>query len=167
MSDLAPPASARAPIVGSRPEAAATVWRWRSAADPDAPRRAAAAERRRGLVGGAIGTIAAVLLWQWRPAMGLVVLAIALLLTLAALVSPLGLFRRIRRVLEAFGRAVGVALTWALMTIVYYGLFLPVGLLLRARGRLRLRKRLDAAAPTYWTKVPERPASLDRYRRQF
>ena len=167
MSDLATPAAAPAPSTVSRPEAAATVWRWRSAADPDAPRRAAAAERRRGLLGGAIGALAALLLWQWRPAMGMVVLAIALLLTLAALVSPHGLFRRVRRVLEAFGRAVGIALTWLLMAIVYYGLFLPVGLLLRARGRLRLRKRLDPAAPTYWTPVPERPASLDRYRRQF
>ena len=167
MSDLATPAAAPAPSTASRPEAAATVWRWRAAADADAPRRAAAAERRRGLLGGAIGALAALLLWQWRPAMGVVVLAIALLLTLAALVSPLGAFRRIRRVLEAFGRAVGIALTWVLMAVVYYGLFLPVGLLLRARGRLRLRKRLDPAAPTYWTPVPERPASLDRYRRQF
>src|SRR5688572_9518431 len=155
MSDLAPPASARAPIAGSRPEAAATVWRWSSAADPDAPRRAATAERRRGVVGGAIGAVAGLLLWQWRPAMGLAVLAIAALLTLAALVSPLGLFGSIRRALDAFGRAFGLARTWVLMAIVYYGLFLPVGLLLRARGLLRLRKRLDPAAPTYWTKVPE------------
>lgn len=167
MSDPALAASSLGPEPGSRPEAAAAVWRWRAAPDPDTPRRAAAAERRRGLVGGAIGAVAALLLWQWRPAMGLVVLGIALLMALAAVVSPLGLFRHVRRALEAFGRAVGIALTWLLMAIVYYGLFLPVGLALRARGRLRLRKRLDPAAPTYWTPVPERPASLDRYRRQF
>jgi hypothetical protein len=99
--------------------------------------------------------------------MAMVVLAVAALLLLLALVSPLGAFRRVGRALELFGRAVGVALTWLLMAVVYYALFLPVGLLLRARGRLRLRKRLDPAAPTYWTPVPERPASLERYRRQF
>jgi len=47
MSDLATPASAPAPATGSRPEAAATVWGWRSVADPDAPRRPAAGQRHR------------------------------------------------------------------------------------------------------------------------
>lgn len=176
MSDLAQPFSpARpepplpAPLSAARPEAAATVWRWRErgGAEPEATRRAAAAQRRRGVIGGAVGAVAALLLWQWRPAMALVVLAIAALLTLLALVSPLGAFRRVGRALEAFGRAVGVALTWLLMALVFYGLFLPVGLVLRARGRLRLRKGLDPAAATYWKPVPPRPASLDRYRRQF
>ena len=167
MNDLDTPGPTRAPASGSRPEAAAAVWRWRRASDPDAPRREAAAERRRGLVGGAAGALAALLLWQWRPAMALVVLAVAVLLALVALASPLGAFRRVRHALERFGRAVGVGLTWVLMSITYYGLFLPVGLLLRARGRLRLRKGLDPSAATYWTKAMERPAGLDRYRRQF
>ena len=168
MSELAAPAPPVAPPAGSRPEAAAAAWPWRRrAADVEAPRRAAAAQRRRGVIGGVVGSLVALLLWQWRPTMALVVLAIATLLTLLALVSPLGAFRQVSRALEAFARGVGLALTWVLMTVVYYGLFLPVGLLLRARGRLRLRKRLDPAAPSYWTPVPERQRTLDGYRRQF
>jgi hypothetical protein len=53
------------------------------------------------------------------------------------------------------------------MTLVYYLLFLPVGLVLRARGRLRLRKRLEHGLPSYWTPLPDRPRTLDGYRRQF
>jgi hypothetical protein len=168
MSELAAPAPPVAPPAGSRPEAAAAVWPWRRrAADPDAVRRAAAAQRRKGVIGGLAGALVALLLWQWRPTMALVVLVIATLLTLLALVSPLGGFRRVSRALEVFARGVGIALTWVLMTVVYYGLFLPVGLLLRARGRLRLRKGLDPGATSYWTPVPDRQRTLESYRRQF
>jgi hypothetical protein len=169
MSELVTPAPTAEVAAPSRPEAAAAVWQWRRAGvdDGEAGRRAAATQRRKGLVGGVVGAVVALIVWQWRPAMALVVLGIALLLTALALVSPLGAFRRVTAALEAFGRAVGVGLTWVLMTLVYYLLFLPVGLVLRARGRLRLRKRLEPGLPSYWTPLPDRPRTLDGYRRQF
>ena len=69
--------------------------------------------------------------------------------------------------LERFARVVGVALTWLLMGLAYYLLFLPVGLFLRATGKLRLEKRPDAARPSYWRPATRRPPGLDAYRRQF
>src|SRR6185436_18358659 len=107
-------------------------WQWRRAPATDERAQAAAAARRKGLLGGVIGLAVATALYFWKPQMALVVVAIAVLTTLLALVSPLGAFRVLTRTLEAFAHGLGLVLTWLLMAVAYYLLFLPVGLLLRA-----------------------------------
>jgi hypothetical protein len=150
--------------------AAGTVWQWRRRASSgeEARRRAAAATRKRGLVGLAVGlAVAGAFAWYGNRTMAIVVAAIAGTLALLALLSPLGAYPYVGRLLERFGRLVGVTLTWILMTLVYLLLFLPVGLLLRATGKLRLQRAYDARRASYWQPVPERSPGLDRYRRQF
>src|SRR5262245_43551494 len=115
MSDLLldrPAAASTASVRSAAEVAAATVWRWRdraAASDADA---AASAARKKGLLGGAIGLLAAFAVSFWRPGAAWVVAGIALTMTLLALVSPLGLFRRVTRALDAFAHGVGVTLTW-------------------------------------------------------
>jgi hypothetical protein len=61
---------------------------------------------------------------------------------------------------------IGWAVSLVLLGLVYYGLFLPIGLVFRLAGRdaLQLRPRTDAA--TYWTPHAA-PADVRRYFRQF
>lgn len=61
---------------------------------------------------------------------------------------------------------IGWAVSLVLLGLIYYGLFLPIGLAFRLAGRdaLRLRPRPDA--PTYWTPRAA-PADVRRYFRQF
>ncbi len=167
------PGAATRADAGSRANAAAEVaWQWRRARAADAGEvqaKAAAAARRKGLLGGAIGLLAASALYFWldKPRAAAVVAAIALLTTLLALVSPLGGFHRLQLALAAFARGVGVAMTWLLIGLAYYLLFLPVGLLLRATGKLRLTRGLDAARSSYWQEAQATPAGLDHYRKPF
>ena len=84
-----------------------------------------------------------------------------------AAAAPLTVYAKISRALEAFGRLVGTAVTWVLMAVVFYLLFLPVGLLLRARRSLRLTKGFDAQAPSYWTRPAARAGGPERYQKQF
>lgn len=152
-------------------EVSRVVWGWRDAGprQADERRREASAARRRGAVGGAVGLAAAVLVAFGfdHPVAGAVIAGIALALAATALASPLGAYATVSRGLERFARAVASAVTWVLMTLLYYLVVLPLGLVLRARGRLRITRRPDPALPSYWTPTDGRERPADSYRRQF
>jgi hypothetical protein len=151
--------------------AAAVSWKWREkAGNPEAARaREAAAARKQGLVGLSIGLAVAMIFYfaLGRHRMALAVAAVAAVLALVAFLFPLTLHKKIAAGLAAFGHAFGTAVTWILMTFLYYVLFLPVGLFLRKTGKLRIAGGPERAASTYWTSTEERQPTLESYRRQF
>jgi hypothetical protein len=148
-----------------------TAWPWRNR--PSGAGDAAAA-RRRGVVRAAIGLLAALLLWLWKPLLALVVVTISLLALALALLSPLAGFARLERFIDRFAHLVGQAVTWLLMPLLFVLVVLPAGLVLR-RGRLRFTGNPDATLPTYWQRRAATPGEpqgwqrgkLDSYRRQF
>lgn len=151
----------------------AVVWSWRkpgSGAEADeaaARSREAAAARKRGLIGLAVGLAVAALIFLWKPVLAAVVASISLFLGLIALAAPLTLYKKVTRALDLFAHGVGMTVTWVLMTLLYYVLFLPVGVLLRARRRLGITRSFDPALPTYWKTTGERELSPESYRKQF
>ncbi len=147
------------------PPASAAVWAWRAAADGDPS--AAGRTRRRGVTRGAVALGVALLLALWKPAAGAVAAGLALLVVTVALASPLALYPRIERGLAAFGRAVALGVTWTALGAVYFLVFVPLGLVLRARGRLRIARALDRDAASYWRPADPTRATPDRYERQF
>jgi phosphate/sulfate permease len=116
-----------------------------------------------------VGLAAAGVLWLAfdRPQASLVVASIALALAAIAFVWPRSLHRTITRGLERFARAVAMAVTWVLMTVLFFLVFLPLGLALRAAGKLAITRRPDRRLASYWVPVPDHKPSLDSYRRQF
>jgi hypothetical protein len=93
------------------------------------------------------------------------------LATLAVVIGGLGLIRPqlIRPIFVGWmvlAFPIGWTVSLVLLGLVYYGLFLPIGLVFRLVGRdaLQLRPRPDAT--TYWTSRPE-VADVRRYFRQF
>lgn len=150
----------------------AVAWRWRekrSADDPAARARQVAAARKQGLIGLIVGgTVAALFAFVFdRPKMALVVAAVAVVLAAVAFLFPLTLHKKIAAGLARFGYWVGTAVTWILMTALYYLLFLPFGLFLRARRKLRIVRRPDNAVTSYWTSTEGPAPPLEAYRRQF
>jgi chromate transport protein ChrA len=150
----------------------ALVWNWRGAAaganDSSSP-AAAAAARRQGAVGAAVGlTVAAALAWLLhRPVSAQVVAGLSLTVALLALTAPLTLYRRLRGALERLGHWVGTGVTWLLMTVLFYLLFMPAGLIMRAMGKLAFTRFADPAVDTYWTPTEDRVHSAASYRKQF
>ena len=155
----------------SNPNAAALVWDWRgrAARKAGADAREAAGARKRGLIGLGVGLAVASLIYFFlhQPRLALAVAGIAALLALLALVSPLKLYRQATRALDVFAHGVGAGVTWILMTLLYFLLFLPVGLLLRAGRKLGIAKHYDPKLGSYWKEPKTRPETLDAYRRQF
>jgi hypothetical protein len=155
--------------------ASAIVWRWRDDADGSgaggAAHRAAAATaaRRQGSIGGAVGltVAAAAYLLLHRRGLAAVIAGLALVVSLLAVASPLGLYRRLRIVLDGFAHVIGTATTWVLMTVLFYLLFLPAGLVLRAMGKLDFVRFREPARASYWTATEDRNKPADSYRKQF
>lgn len=147
---------------------------WRPAPEPAAVAEDAVRRRRhlrrQGAVRAAIGLAIAALLALWKPLFAAVVAAIALVFLVIALAAP-SASARIAAGLERFGYWVGRAVTWLLMPLLYYLLFAPVGLALRAAGKLRLTRGPERARATYWD-APESgqgwgEGGAASYRRQF
>jgi hypothetical protein len=148
----------------------ALVWNWRpAAAGAGDDRSAAAAARRQGAIGGAVGlAVAATLAWLLhRPGLAAVVAVLSLTVALLALAAPLTLYRHLRGALDRLGHWVGTAVTWLLMTLLFYLLFLPVGLILRAMDKLDFTRFADAGVNSYWTATEGRVHSAESYRKQF
>lgn len=152
-----------------RMDPSAVAWDWRRAGDrndQDESIRNAAA-RRRGVIGGLVGlAIAAAVYFFWRPGVAALIAGISLALALLAVAAPPA-YRKVAGLLDRFGHAVGMAVTWVLMTLLYWLLFLPVGLLLRARGRLAVTTHPDRRLPSYWSSTEGRPWTAESYRKQF
>jgi hypothetical protein len=150
-----------------REAAARAVWQ------PDPPRGdatavAAARARRRGLWQTGVGLAAAGLIaWLWRPEAGLVAGGVAVALGLLALVSPLGAFAAAGRLFERLGSSIGAAVAWLLLGALHFLVFLPLGVALRLRGRLRITRGFDPRLSSYWVATHRWRHDEEAYRRQF
>lgn len=60
----------------------------------------------------------------------------------------------------------GFVVSHVLLFLVFFGVFAPLGLLMRACGRDPLRRTFDSTAETYWEKH-NAPAPPARYFKQF
>lgn len=157
----------------SHARAASVAWNWRdrAAGNAAALAREAASNRTKGLIGGAVGLAVAALFHFvfHRTVAAEVIAAVAVLVALLALISPLGLYKGFTKALDRFAHAVGAGVTWVLMTVLFYLVFLPAGLILRARGKLGISRGADRSLSTYWIRVDERERARtpESYTKQF
>lgn len=61
---------------------------------------------------------------------------------------------------------IGWTVSHAVLALIYYGIFTPIGLLMRLVGRDALQRKLDRAAQSYWV-VHRQAAGGARYFKQF
>jgi hypothetical protein len=150
-----------------RPEAAAVVWDWRNRATGSTG-PGAARMRVQGLVQAAVAaSFGGALFLFWSQTIGSIVLAVASIVGLSALASPLGLYAAIERLFLALGRATGRLLTWILLVPVFYAFFVPFGQLLRRGRRDRLKRQLEPDAGTYWEPHDGPTAASSSLERQY
>lgn len=62
---------------------------------------------------------------------------------------------------------VGWIISHLLLAVIFFGVMMPIGLILRMLGRDPMCKRLDRTASTYWIARPTEPIDSQRYFRQF
>ena len=54
-----------------------------------------------------------------------------------------------------------------LLSVVFYALFVPVGLFMKLIGRDPLERKIDKNAETYWKDRPQEPVDPESYERQY
>jgi hypothetical protein len=62
---------------------------------------------------------------------------------------------------------IGFVMSWVALTVLFFLVITPLGLIMRSTGRDPLRLKADAAAGSYWTPRPGRGTDSDRAFRQF
>jgi hypothetical protein len=147
-----------------------SIWDWRAEGGAVDGAAAARAARRRGLVRAVVGLVVAAALWLWKPVLGMVAAGVTLGLLAIALVSPGGLYPKVEGGIAAFARGVGLAVSWVTLTLVFFLVVLPLGLVLRALGKLRLDRGPDGpdrSAASYWRAPDTAGTSPARHDRQF
>jgi hypothetical protein len=151
-----------------RPEAAAAIWNPRGEASERPTEIASGSARLRGALQAlGAGLIAALLFLFLSRLIGCIVGTIAAIILFSALLSPTGLFATIERGFQALGRVTGRALTFVLMSAVFYLVFLPFGLLFRRGRRDAMKRFYDREASTYWEPHSQDRASAEAHLRQF
>lgn len=89
----------------------------------------------------------------------------ALILPVLGLIST-RLLRPVYVVLMALALPIGFVVSHAVLGILYYGLFTPLGLFFRLKGRDALLRRIKPEAETYWIES-DKPRPPEDYYRQF
>lgn len=62
---------------------------------------------------------------------------------------------------------IGWVISHLLLAAIFFGVIMPIGLILRVLGRDPMRKSFDRSASTYWIARPTEPTDSKRYFRQF
>ena len=123
-------------------------------------------DRSFGVVFAGVCVIAGVFSLWHDKASGLPVLVISLLFLIAALVLP-GLISPLNRLWMWFGRGIQVVINPTIMAVIFFGVILPVGLMMRVFGGDPLRKRLDPNAKSYWIEQSSDTDRLSSMKNQF
>jgi hypothetical protein len=152
-----------------RPEAARIVWNWnREGERSELAGERAAAIRRRGVIQTLLAAaIGSAIFYFVSHTVAYVIFTIATIVGLSALLSPTGLFAAIEGAFNALGQALGGGVSWGLLALIFYGFFLPFGLLFRSGRRDSMKRFFEPDASSYWVGREAAPADPTSYRRQF
>jgi hypothetical protein len=151
------------------PQAAAAIWRWRDGADAEGSRSGRRKSlRREGLIRALIGAaVGGALAYFGAPVLARVAWIGAVLVLVAALASPDGVYAAIGKGLARLGQGIGKALGLLLLSPLFFLFFLPFGLLLRSGRRDRLERGFDRSKPTYWHRRSDVPRSKSSFEKAF
>ena len=95
--------------------------------------------------------IGALLLWRERS-LWPYLMALAGLFALSALLCP-RVLSPVERGWTAFGHGMSVVVTHVILTLTFYLVITPVGLLMRIVGRDPMNRKFDPDARSYWTPI--------------
>jgi hypothetical protein len=109
---------------------------------------------------------AGILWWRGHGAAVPWLLGAAPVLVLLALVAPFAL-RPIHFVWMPVARGIARVFTWLLLTLAYYLVFTPFGIVMRMLGKDPLQRRFEPEAATYWEARNDGPFEAARLTKQY
>jgi hypothetical protein len=127
---------------------------WTDRWAPPAPTRKTSGELRKfGLVmAGAFGILGSLAAWWRHKPWGIYVVGLAAVFLLAGLLAP-RVLEPVERVWMAFAERLGRVSTFIILTVSFYLVITPVGVLRRIFAKQTMAKPTDPPAPSYWVPV--------------
>ena len=113
----------------------------------------------------ALGAIGAFFLWRKGQA-GLIFIAIGAIILLAGLAWPKSL-SLLFKAWMAFSLILGLIMNHIILSLVYYLVLSPIGLLMKALGKNPLTLKLDREANSYWKKRKMKEWKKENYEKMF
>ena len=104
--------------------------------------------------GGGLSVLGGLLWWRGITAVPPYLWGVAAVLWLLALLAPRAL-KPLEKVMATIFRAVTAALTAVLLTIFYFLIMTPIGLIMRVTRKDFLGKSFDREKTSYWIDIPE------------
>jgi hypothetical protein len=83
----------------------------------------------------------------------------------AALLAPFAL-KPVFVFLSVITAPIGIALSFFIMTIIFFGMFTPIGLFFKLIGRDAMNRKIELTRCSYWTEREPSPPT-ERYFRQY
>lgn len=122
--------------------------------------------RKFGVLFAVVSSLVALLLW-WKesPAWRWVLLGIPFFLGTGYLAQPI--LKPLYIGWMKFAFALGWLNTRILLTVFYYLVITPIGLVIRLTGKDLLSRKLDRNAPSYWIRRAPAPFDPAQYEKQF
>ncbi len=109
-------------------------------------------------IGIAFAILGAIFLWRGKP-FWIYLEGAAAVFVLTGLLLP-GVLRPVERVWMKGAHVLGIIMTHVILSVTFYLVITPVGLIMRLFGRDPLHRRYDRNARSYWVRVdPDGPTS--------
>lgn len=103
----------------------------------------------------------------WKgSANGYIWIAAGVVLAVCRLIPPV--FRAIYAFWFGFSIVLGYFVSRIILTVVFWLVMTPTGLIMRVTGKDPMDRKLDPGAPSYWKpREPATDTSIERYEKQF
>lgn len=105
--------------------------------------------------------------WMWGagPLLLKILAAVGAVLAILGFIAPVAV-KPVYIGLCLVTMPIGLVVGEIMMALVFYGVFLPIGLVFRVMGRDALQLQLERAAPTYWA-AKKKPNGAASYFQQW
>lgn len=123
-------------------------------------------DRSFGMVFAGVFALIAAYVWWHHGASWPYLLAVAAVFAVLGLVAP-RVLGPLNRGWMRVGLLIGKVMNPVILGIMFFGVMLPIGLLMRWRGKDLLRLKLDPAAPSYWIERQPPGPSPETMRNQY
>ncbi len=119
-----------------------------------------------GLLMFAAFTVIGSLRWWLKGHVPSILFGIAVAFLVLGLAIP-GLLKPVYRAWMKFALALNWVMTRVLLTIAFYGMITPAGIVYRIVSGDPLKRRWDPSATTYWEAPDDQPREIEAYKNQF
>ena len=117
------------------------------------------------VVGGVLVALAAFLFWKERPSWTWIGGVGASLVTLGALLP--GSLLPLQKVWMTLAVIMGWVMTRVILSVLFFLVLTPIGLVARATGKRFLDRSLDRDSASYWHPREDNPPPRQHYEKQF